>query len=216
MNKNILELLKDKSYVVPSYLIREYKKYGIKSECLALLIYLINREILIVCDYKKISQDLNINSKDLMIMLNELKENGILEIKVFKNDSGKLEEYISLDLFYNKVFLNILESKEENFTDIYSKFESELGRTLSPIEYELINGWIECKYSEDLILEALKEAVFNGVNNFRYIDRILFEWNKKGVKNVEQAKKNKEKFESRKDNNIEVPDYDWLSNEQDI
>ena len=28
-------------------------------------------------------------------------------------------------------------------------------------------------YSEELIVGALKEAVYNGVNNFRYIDKIL-------------------------------------------
>ena len=51
--------------------------------------------------------------------------------------------------------------------------------------------------------------MFNGVNNFRYIDRILFEWNKKGIDTVDKISKYKKEF--RKDTNVEVPDYDWLN-----
>ena len=40
--------------------------------------------------------------------------------------------------------------EEEDESNIYSVFESELGRTLSPIEYELINGWLECNYRKRL------------------------------------------------------------------
>ena len=35
----------------------------------------------------------------------------------------------------------------------------------------------------------LKEAIYNGISNFRYIDRILYEWNKKGLKNKEDVGK---------------------------
>ena len=140
----------------------------------------------------------------------ELSIKKLLEIKLLKNSSNKLEEQISLDLLYNKVFMQIIDVKEEeDKSNIYSVFESELGRTLSPIEYELINGWLECNYKEEIILAALKEAVFNGVNNFRYIDRILFEWNKKGIDTVDKISKYKKEF--RKDTNVEVPDYDWLN-----
>ena len=101
------------------------------------------------------------------------------------------------------------EAKEDS--NIYSTFEKELGRSLSPIEYELIAGWLDLNYKEEIILAALKEAVFNGVNNFRYIDRILFEWNKKGVDSIDKVDKNKKEFKKQKEENIEVPDYDWLN-----
>ena len=32
--------------------------------------------------------------------------------------------------------------------------------------------------------DSVKEAVFNGVSNLRYIDKILYEWGKAGIKNV--------------------------------
>lgn len=217
MNGKVIELLKSRDYVVPSFLIKNYKSLGIDAEITLLLIYLINLKDPIVCDYQKMSIDLNMDVKDIMTNINELVEKKLIQIDIKKNSSSKLEEYISLELFYNKVFLQLIDiPEEESVSDdnIYSVFEKELGRSLSPIEYELINGWIECNYKEEIILAALKEAVFNGVNNFRYIDRILFEWNKKGIDTLDKVEKNKSNhMKKTSSNNIEVPDYDWLNDE---
>ena len=88
-------------------------------------------------------------------------------------------------------------------------FESEFGRTLSPMEFEYINEWINGGMDEEIIKEALKEATYNGVSNLRYIDKIIYEWKKKGYKTVEDIRKNNYK----KDNNKETKemfDYNWL------
>lgn len=209
MNSKVIDLLKSKNYVVSDFLIKNYKVWNLDVDEFIILIYLMNSSNL-VCDYKLISSELGIDLEVVMNKINELSIKKLLEIKVLKNSSNKLEEQISLDLLYNKVFMQIIDVKEEeDKSNIYSVFERELGRTLSPIEYELINGWLECNYKEEIILAALKEAVFNGVNNFRYIDRILFEWNKKGIDTVDKISKYKKEF--RKDTNVEVPDYDWLN-----
>ena len=209
MNSKVIDLLKSKNYVVSDFLIKNYKVWNLDVDEFIILIYLMNSSNL-VCDYKLISSELGMDLELVMNKINELSIKKLLEIKLLKNSSNKLGEQISLDLLYNKVFMQIIDVKEEeDKSNIYSVFESELGRTLSPIEYELINGWLECNYKEEIILAALKEAVFNGVNNFRYIDRILFEWNKKGIDTVDKISKYKKEF--RKDTNVEVPDYDWLN-----
>ena len=209
MNSKVIDLLKSKNYVVSDFLIKNYKVWNLDVDEFIILIYLMNSSNL-VCDYKLISSELGMDLELVMNKINELSIKKLLEIKLLKNSSNKLEEQISLDLLYNKVFMQIIDVKEEeDKSNIYSVFESELGRTLSPIEYDLINGWLECNYKEEIILAALKEAVFNGVNNFRYIDRILFEWNKKGIDTVDKISKYKKEF--RKDTNVEVPDYDWLN-----
>jgi len=216
LNSKVMDILKSRDFVVPSFLLRNYSALGINAEMTLLLIYLINLKEPIVCDYQKISLDLNKNIKEVMNNINELVEKKLLRIELKKNSNSKLEEYISLELFYDKVFLQLIDvslDKEED-SNIYSIFEKELGRSLSPIEYELINGWIECNYKEEIILAALKEAVFNGVNNFRYIDRILFEWNKKGIDSLEKVEKNKMNHIKKSSNNIEVPDYDWLNQDE--
>lgn len=215
MNAKVMELLKLRDYVVPSFLIKNYKKLGLSAEMTLLLIYIINLREPIVCDYQKMSSDLNMDVKALMMDINELVDKKLIQIELKKNSSSKLEEYISLELFYNKVFLQLIDVEKENCSDnIYSTFEKELGRSLSPIEYELINGWLEYNYKEEIILAALKEAVFNGVNNFKYIDRILFEWNKKGIDTLDKVEKNRANHTKKSSNNVEVPDYDWLNQDE--
>ena len=68
--------------------------------------------------------------------------------------------------------------------------------------------------SEELIKEALKEAVFNGVFNLKYIDRILYEWSKDGVKTVkdveERRKKRNKKKEEKDEIDLDIVDWNWF------
>lgn len=206
MNDKITGILKEKTYTIPSYLLCNYKKLGISIDELIVMIYLINIEDYVL-DYKKISKDINIDLKEVMGIVESLCEKKILEISLKKNKSSKFEENINLDLFYNKVFMSII-NDDTTESSIYDKFEKEFGRTLSPIEYELISGWLSNGYKEEVILSALKEAIISGANNLKYIDRILFDWDKKGIDSIEKIEKNKKTF--KKKDVTSVPDYDWL------
>ena len=85
--------------------------------------------------------------------------------------------------------------KEEEERNMFSIFEKEFGRPLSPMECETISSWLDQdRYQEELILMALKEAVFAGKVHFRYIDRILLEWSRNRVKNVQDAKAYTQRF----------------------
>jgi DNA replication protein len=101
--------------------------------------------------------------------------------------------------------------------------EKEIGKQLSPIEIEIVKAWKEVNYSDEIIKEAIKEAVMNGVTTLRYIDKILSSWAKKGIKtkeDVEQNKKNfvKEKEEKEKRERNKIPNfYDddgWLDEDE--
>ncbi|MFD0694779.1 DnaD domain-containing protein [Paenibacillus sp. GCM10027628] len=79
--------------------------------------------------------------------------------------------------------------------DIFTTFEKEFARPLTPMELETISGWLDKDmYREELILTALKEAVFAGKVYFRYIDRILLEWSRNRVATVEQAKEYSQRY----------------------
>ncbi len=213
-NNKLLEQLKGTNYVIPSYLIKYLNILDLDINLFLVLIFLINQESIILYDYKKIAKQINAKETDVLEAINLLKEKKLISIEVKKNNIGIVEEYINLDPFYDKIFLNILDEKkhEEKEDNIYLIFEREFGRTLSPIEYEIVNSWKESGINDELITCALKEATFNGVNNLRYIDKILFDWNKKGYKtkkDLENIKKNK------KEENIEIFDYDWLNEKKE-
>ncbi|MDP5273856.1 DnaD domain-containing protein [Chengkuizengella axinellae] len=89
--------------------------------------------------------------------------------------------------------LDPIESSTE--MNLFSIFEQEFARPLSPMELETISGWIDHdQYKEELILAALKEAVFAGKVHFRYIDRILLDWSRNRVFTADQAKEYSQRF----------------------
>ena len=209
MNKNVIESLMvvNNHLIIPNYFIKYYKKFDLENNELLMLIYLLNCNEKLILDNKKISKDLYLEENEVLNIISSLIEKNYISIEMSKNN-GIIEEFISLDLFYEKINSYLIENdKKDNSSDIYSKFEKEFGRTLSPVEYETISKWIESNIPIDLIEAALKEAILSGVNSIRYIDKILFEWNKKGYKTSSDiVNKNK------KDEYIEeIYDYDWLN-----
>lgn len=79
--------------------------------------------------------------------------------------------------------------------NIFSVFEQEFGRPLSPMELETISNWLDIdRYPEELVRFALKESVFAGKLHFRYIDRILLEWSRNRVTSPEEARIHANKF----------------------
>ena len=153
---------------------------------------------------------------ELMSLVDSLTDKGFIKVEVKKNDKGIMEEVILLDGFYSKISLIMREDinkKQEdsiNNSNIYETIEKEFGRTLSPIEAEIISAWLDNNTSEELIKEALKEAIFNGVSSLRYIDKILYEWGKKGIKTVKDVENNRKKKNDNKENNDNSIDLDTL------
>ena len=204
----ILNLLKSKDVYLPKLLLLNYKKLKLNEAELIVIIFLINSN-----EYnpKIISDAMDIKLPLLLEMIALLEEKGILKIKLEKVNNIQVE-VANLDGLYEKLALILMgEKTSEKESTIYDTFEQELGRTLSPIEYELVGEWLN-NNSEEILKLALKEATYNGVSNFRYIDRIIHEWNKKGIKTREDVLKNNEEFKRKKvAPKQELFDYDWLN-----
>lgn len=209
--EKILQMMKSQSIHLPLFLVKNYQDLKLEMKDLLLIGYLLGIESL---NYQKIAEDLNLNQEDVLIGINQLQEKGYLELKVIKNSEGTMEETFSLDSLFSKLALSYLEDKNDDEITVFKLFEEELGRTLSSMEYEIINSWLDSGFKEEIIKEALKEAVFNGAKSLRYIDRILFEWNKKGIKTIKDLEKNQEKFHKSKKEEIIIPDYNWLEDNE--
>ena len=199
--EEIEKILREKPIVLPRYLFNYYLRLGITSDELIVLIFIIDKGDRTIYN----PEDIAINEKK------------IISISVEKNSDGKREEYILLDLLYKKLISIIISKDNEDKTldnsDIYSIFEKEFGRTISPMECQIIKGWIDDKISHELIMEALKEAVYNGANSFRYIEKILYEWRKKGYKTKEDVINAKVKYRESKKETKDIFHYDWLNDD---
>lgn len=212
MMEKIIQMMKS-PLVIPKVLLMNYSKLKIDEKSLIVLMYLMNDKAH-TFNPKQISDDLNIPMSEVLQIIDTLCTNDIINIELRKVNEVR-EEFINLDQLYTKLAYFVIneEEVEESVksSNIYDIFEQEFGRTLSPIEYELINGWIEADFKEDIIVLALKEAVFNGVSNLRYIDKILYEWKKKGLNSKEAVENNRMQFQQKKVEKKELFDYDWLN-----
>lgn len=215
MNEVILNILKEAPLTIPKAVFKYYKKLNITEEELLILICLMNKGEKTVYNPNLFTEELNMDKYKAMQLLNDLTEKNIIEVKLETNKIGKKEEYIYIDLFYKKIYSFLLGDtpsiEETTITkDIYLKFETELGRTITPVEVELINEWIRDGVSEEIIEEALKEAVFNNVRNFKYIDRIIYNWREKGIKTKKDIIKEKKNFRKVQAFKEPIYDYNWL------
>ncbi len=207
---SVLELLNIKDIIVPGVLIKYSKELNIDSKELLFLSLLFSYDHDIPFDMPIICNRLNLENMEVLQIISSLTEKKLLNMHVLKDEVGIMKEYFDISLIRNKlasllVDKRVEEQEEKDTSDIYSNIEKEFGRTLSPIEYETIKHWLDSNISEEMIKDALKEAVLNGVNNLKYIDKILFEWKKKGYKKVN----NKKEDESL----VNLPDYNWLDEE---
>ena len=213
MDNNLISLIKDRPIVIPKILLNNYRILGINDSEFVVIMLIIYMGGKVIYNPEEFSHELNMGKHEVMKIINDLMEKNILSLVVEKSNR-KTSEYLSLDLLYEKLFNIVIDvdNKEDTVIDnsIFSVFENEIGRPLSPMEYEQIKEWINSGNSIEFITLALKESVINGVSNFRYIDTILNDWRKKGYKTREDIVRDKEIYRSKK-SKIEVFDTDWLN-----
>lgn len=218
----LVEIFSDGNIVVPMYFFKRYKDLKVTLEEFIFLMYLYNLGNKYLFDPNKFSSDLNIDLSTVMNYISSLTDKRLIRVEVLKNDKGLMEEVVILDDFYKKLSLITIGEANNSSSvdsDIFSIIEKEFGRTLSPIEYEIIKAWLDNNMSEDLIKEAIKEATFNGVSNLRYIDKILYEWGKNGIKTVKDVENNRKKRNAKKkdevvdDDLLDMVDWDWFDEE---
>ncbi len=207
MTGKVVDIIKDGNIVVPKLLLSNYKNLKITEKELIVLICLLdNNEF----DPGRISKLINMKLVDVVTLIDSLVKKNLIVLNSVTNNNVR-EEYVCLDNLYNKLVLTLMDNKEEeSSSNIFDKFEKEFGRTLSPMEYEIIGAWADDGFEEETIDLALKEAVYNGVSNLRYIDKILYEWKKRGIKSKADIEKEKASFKNKKVKG-EVFDYDWLN-----
>lgn len=210
MNGSFLEqYVKAKDYVLRKELFPLIWEYKLNLEEVLLLIYFMNEDIP-TFDVEQINKITMISVNKILDSFTSLTNKGLISIDVIKENSG-VKEVVNLDPIYKCMVDGLMKNNKKVVNNnIFEKFEKEFSRTLSPMEYEIINDWLDKNISEELILGALKEATYNGVNNLRYIDKIIYEWNKKGFKNMEDVNNHLRNRNTSDKSVKEISDYNWL------
>lgn len=215
-SSQLSEIFKDGNVVIPVFFLKNFEKFQLEMDCFLFLMYLYNKGNNFLFNPSEFANELNLDLKKVMEFFEILTNKSFLKVDVVKNEKGFSEELVILNLFFDKISLLVLDEisnqKSEADSSVFAMIEKEFGRTLGPIEIEIITAWLNSNIDEDLIQEALKEAVFNGVFNLKYIDKILYEWGKKGyktVQDVENSRKARNTKTIEKDSEIDIDLVDW-------
>ncbi|MBB3109331.1 DNA replication protein [Paenibacillus phyllosphaerae] len=200
------------SVVVPAGLLRAYHGIGLTDTEFMLLLQLMMYRQLEQVEFptpEQLAERLGITAKTTHQLLGKLMKEGLLAIDEHIDPVSGVQsecynwdgwiirsaEWLSDDTRVTMQAAREERVPETKASDLFTVFEQEFGRPLSPMECETISAWIDQdRYPDELIRFALKEAVFAGKLHFRYIDRILIEWSRNRVTNTEEAKAHTQKF----------------------
>lgn len=202
-------IFKGTNFTFNSFILKEIYKYNLSLDEFILFIYFFNKNNP-VFNIEEISNATGMKKECILNAFNSLIEKKVITLVTNKDNDGIIYEFISLDIFYKSIDENISKTNKTLSIDNLKEYIfNELGIKCSNADEEIINAWINSGFSIQMICDAVSEAKVNGLNSFRYIDKILYEWKDRGITSKEEATsylKNK----SDKSNNNNLFDYDWL------
>lgn len=225
MNKMKLnKVIGDGNIVIPLYILKYFKKMNLTMEEFIFLMYLYNKQDNIEFNPEKMALDLDLDIMEVMGYISILTDRGYLTLDVIKSENNIIEEVVNLSNFYERISTFLINSpdtediKDEN---ILMYIEHELGRPLNSIEIDTINNWISNKIDIDLIKEAVKISLNDGVYNLKYIDKILLDFKTRSILNIKDLEDSKNKnIDNNSENNLdnldmEIDDWNWLDDEEE-
>lgn len=230
-NETMMQWINTGQTVLPTLLLRHYRELNLSNHELVLIIQLksyMDKGDLFP-NTEKVARNMGMTEENVFKAIHQLTQKKVLSIETTKDENGVTQDAYSLSLLWEKLIVLLKQEQtkeadvkeEETEKNLYTIFESEFGRPLSPIEMETLVMWVEDdKYSPELIQMALREAVLSQVYNFKYIDRILINWEKKNIRTKEQVEKETKNYRERSNTNrVEtnddessepVPMINWL------
>ncbi|RKD25764.1 hypothetical protein BEP19_02145 [Ammoniphilus oxalaticus] len=221
MEQWVMQLLRQGHLSLPTMFMRYYKGIGLTDQEMMLIIQILTfkQEGKDFPTISEIQDRMSADERDVIVMLQKLVQKGYLAIEDrIEADTGMRAESYQLDPLYEKIAEQIAvehaarsaqqakdqtEQAEPDATNLFTIFEQEFGRPLSPIECETIAMWQDQdQHKDELIVAALREAVVSNKLFIRYIDRILYEWQRNRISTAAQAREFSLKFRRRQHGNI--------------
>ena len=191
------DAFKTGNLVLPSALLLHFKELFPSSEDFLVwqFFYLQNTTALGDVSPNQIAEIIGKEVADVNQSISNLTENGLLQYRTIELN-GEIELIFDASLAFERLD-SLLDTQTSAATapnsknqlkDLVETFQQELGRLLTPFEIEDLSKTVkEDGIKADLIKEALREAVFNGKPNWKYIQAILRNWRHEGIQSVAQV-----------------------------
>ncbi|KRM97904.1 DNA replication protein DnaD [Lactobacillus taiwanensis DSM 21401] len=155
----------------------------------------------------ELSERMNLSPVEISQIIQDLIDKEIIELGQKRDKEGRITNFYDLNLLYQKLDKIIDENDANNddqfnltsdveekrkvnpLQELVRQFEIEFGRLLSPIEKQEIAAWLNIDhYNPEIVKLALREAILAQVYNFKYVDRILLNWQRHGLNTPDQIK----------------------------
>ena len=191
------DAFKSGNLVLPSALLLHFKELFPSSEDFLVwqFFYLQNTTALGDVSPSQIAEIIGKEVADVNQSISNLTENGLLQYRTIELN-GEIELIFDASLAFERLD-SLLDTQtpvatapnpKNQLKDLVETFQQELGRLLTPFEIEDLYKTVkEDGIKADLIKEALREAVFNGKPNWKYIQAILRNWRHEGIQSVAQV-----------------------------
>lgn len=198
-------------------LLKRYQNYGLNElDVMVLfisdLILNLEEETIITCDI--LSSYMSAKKEDLDVSLNKLLEKRylVLDEKSMRfslsSFKSKLFEDLKKDLYLHSSTLD----KHQVDDSLYDYIEKFVGRTLSPIERDMVSNWLKEGASEEQIKEACQKSLTkSGDISFKRADKIILELERSqsrkaiGTSTVNEDTRKQDKIR-------DILNYDWTNN----
>lgn len=150
----------------------------------------------------------NMTTNEVFQYIEQLVTRGLLAIGEQVNEQGTHGTYFDLKPLWQRlrnqnISPSILQVKELH--DPVTLFEQEFGRPLSGLELEQIRHWLQTdKHPDWLVIEALREAVLANKFSFKYIDRILFDWQRNRIRTKQELEAYRISYKERQKTREEI------------
>ena len=102
---------------------------------------------------------------------------------------------------------------QEELENIYQAFDNLLGRQLSPVEISKIREWVDYGFSDEQIINALKEALSKNKKSLRSVDKILLSWSNREDMEKYGVTTNREDWDKNLEETIRIAKTPWLDND---
>ncbi|MCD8204193.1 MAG: DnaD domain protein [Coprobacillus sp.] len=202
-------------------LLENYKDLKISENELTVILmidHLISQDNpLITADLLSLKMNLDVNTIDSLLS-SLLKKHYIEYVTTWRGTVTTLDplnEILFSEFQFTKAKKDTSKKLQELPENIYTKIEKELSRTLSPVEVDKISGWIALGHSEDMILDAVKEAVKRNKKTLREVDKILLSWEKKAEQQKEGISTLSKDWDKNVEETIEIAKTPWLDTDDD-
>ena len=167
-----------------------------------------------------LSLKMSLDAKEIDTIIADLLTRGFME---YASLNGRT--VTSLSPLKEKLFSNFAlsvskeaenkKAKDEMLSNIYQSFEAELGRTLQPMEISTIREWVDLGYSDEIIINALKEALAQGKKSIKSVDKVLLSWAKREELETEGKTTIKNNWNEDLEETIRIAKTPWLDDDDE-